>query len=376
MELKRLKSIRMSNSSRVSTRQGALVVFLAVGLSVFAIFSAVAINTAYIQCSRTELRTMVDAAAKAAGQRLNTGGSEAEARQKAIEIAAMNKIAGKSYTLNPEAVVFGRASRQQNGIYEFSQGGWPVNAVKVRAERSKANSNGAIPTFLGSVLGVPSFEIGESATTVKSDRDIALIVDRSGSMMWVVDQDEVYPTGCDITTPPSPTGSRWSALMNGYSAFNDALNATTAWEKVGLVSYASTATEDLDLSWFYGTINSALYDRSQYPINGATNLGHGMELGINQLMTSPEARSDAIKTMVVLTDGIPNTGRDPLELAYECADKNIVVHTISFGKTANAALMQQIADITSGSYRNALTGAALNQAFREIAADLPVRIIQ
>ncbi len=373
--MKNRNPLRQKRHQRPS-RLGALVVFLAISLSVFATFSAIAVNVAYMQTSRTELRTTVDAATKAAAQKLNMGGSVAEARQVAIDVAAMNKIAGKTYNLPPEAVVFGNAARNGAGLFTFNEGATPINAVKVRIDRSAASGNSGIPTFFGGLLGVSSYDIAETAVSVKSDRDIALVIDRSGSMMWRLDQDGVYPIFHNEFTAPSFFSSRWAALRNGYASFEQALNATTAVEKVSLASYATDATADLDFTFSLSSISASLAARGSAPINGWTNLGDGMTVGLTQLKNSPNARFDAVKTMVVLTDGIPNVGRDPIEAAMECAEEGIVVHAVSFGNFANTAIMQQIADITGGTYYNAPTESALNDAFRQIAADLPIRLVQ
>ena len=367
---------RRKHLSTKPSRRGAIVVFLAVGLSVFLTFSAIAVNVAYMQATRTELRTTVDAATRAAAQKLNAGGTKAEARSIAIQVAGLNKIAGREYKLPGKAVVFGNASRNGDGRFSFTADALPTNAVKVLVERSSATKNGAVSTIMGGLLGVASYDVAQTAISLKADRDISLIIDRSGSMMWRLDKQEVYPDGYDHTMPPSPNNSRWATLIRAYAILQNSLNKTTATERMTLVSYSTDASTDVQWTGKYDSIADSLIRRSQKPIEGWTNLGDAMNLGLDQLLENPKVRYDAIKTMIVLTDGVPNRGPWPVSVAHRAADHNVVVHTVSFGDFADKWMMKEIADITNGSYYDAPTEQKLANAFQKIAEDLPVRLIQ
>jgi Ca-activated chloride channel family protein len=106
---------------------------------------------------------------------------------------------------------------------------------------------------------------------------------------------------------------------------------------------------------------------------GYTNIGAGIDLG-REVLNGPAARPLAAKTMVVLTDGIWNRGRDPVLAAQEAANDNIAIHTVTFSSGANISDMRRVAEIGGGQHYHAPDEAALRAAFREIARTLPVVI--
>ena len=73
------------------------------------------------------------------------------------------------------------------------------------------------------------------------DRDICLVVDRSGSMKTGLDTDSI-PGGLGSCDPPHPTLSRWSALGAAVGSFIGGVQETPQMETLGLVSYASAGS--------------------------------------------------------------------------------------------------------------------------------------
>jgi hypothetical protein len=86
------------------------------------------------------------------------------------------------------------------------------------------------------------------------------------------------------------------------------------------------------------------------------------------------ARPWANKVIVVLTDGIHNTGTDPIYAANEASNEKILIFTITFALEADQALMSQVASIGMGKHYHATSGVALNEVFRDIARTLPILI--
>ena len=50
------------------------------------------------------------------------------------------------------------------------------------------------------VLGVKQFQPKETATSTQLDRDICLVVDRSGSMMWTLTSSQLPPARSGLRT--------------------------------------------------------------------------------------------------------------------------------------------------------------------------------
>ena len=105
--------------------------------------------------------------------------------------------------------------------------------------------------------------------------------------------------------------------------------------------------------------------------SGATNIGDEIFAGANALGDKKLARPWATRVMIVLTDGIHNTGTDPVYAAQVAAAENIQIYTIKFSAEADIARMQQVAAAGSGKHIHAATGAELAAAFAKIAHSLP-----
>ena len=86
------------------------------------------------------------------------------------------------------------------------------------------------------------------------------------------------------------------------------------------------------------------------------------------------ARSWATRVLIVLTDGIHNTGTDPIYAASQAASENILIYTVTFSTEADIAKMQTVAEIASGKHFHAKNGSELAEAFREIAQSLPTLV--
>jgi secreted protein with Ig-like and vWFA domain len=102
-----------------------------------------------------------------------------------------------------------------------------------------------------------------------------------------------------------------------------------------------------------------------------------MTAGMATLQTNAGARSYAAKTMIVLTDGINNQYPDPISTASSLMSNNkMVIHTVTFTPDADQYAMQTVAEIGNGKHYHANAPEELEDAFRELALDLPVVIIE
>ena len=166
---------------------------------------------------------------------------------------------------------------------------------------------------------------------------------------------------------PHPTAP-WDDLVIAVDAFLDVLDRTSQEEQVSLASYSSYATLDTWLETDFDIIRNTV---GQLNTGGSTAIGLGMQEGIQALLDSA-ARPFAAKTMVVMTDGIHNSGISPVTVANELIGSyNLTIHTVTFGPGADQALMQQVASIGGGKHYHAATGDQLISIFEEIANNLP-----
>jgi Ca-activated chloride channel family protein len=372
----------MKRSNRRRDRRGAMLVLIAVCLPLLIIMAAFAVDVAWMQLSRTELRTATDAAARAGAKELSMAQSTSAARTRAKAAAKRNLVAGSPLVLTDADIQIGKSVQSgTNTRFTFSNGGAKPNAVRVFGKKTEGSASGPVDLLFSGVLGVDVFEPTESAVSSQLDRDICLVVDRSGSMMWVLTGGSSYPKGTKECDPPHPTKSRWGALASAVEAFLQELDTTVQQENVALASYSSNTTEcgnkykisqiDEDMTPDYSKIRSDMTKLSSKPVKGSTAISAGIDEGI-KVLTGSKTRPFAIKTMIVMTDGIHNQGPEPLLSAKTAATKDITIHTITFSEDADIARMKAVAAAAGGKHFHAEDQAQLIKIFRDIAATLPV----
>lgn len=361
---------------RWAQRSGSLIPLVAGSLVVLVVAAAFSVDTAYLQLARTEMRGAVDASARSAGQVLASGGSSTSAQNAAKAVALENKVAGKPLQLSDSDIVLGNASRSAGGAYLFTPGGSPGNAFQISGRRTRDSLGGQINAIFGGILGVSRYNAIQSATVVRGDRDVLLVLDTSGSMMYRLEVDQSYPSGRSESTPPHPNESRWGVLCQSLGVLFNTLESTSPEEQVGLVTFDTQGAFRSSLNTEYKPVQSRVDEFSSAPLAGWTNLGEGMQLARERLISGLETKPYSARTIILLTDGQPNQGPDPMEEARACKSAKITVHTISFSSFADTQLMQSIADTTGGKYYAAPSEATLRAAFQEIGRDLPVLLTQ
>lgn len=366
-----------------SSRRGAMLPLIAVMLPVLMVFVGFAVDLAYMQNTRLEMRAATDSAARAAATNLSFTDSVSQARAEAKRIAGLNSVAGKPLQLEDSDIVFGHSEKNDAGRWVFTSGGTPNNSVRVLSRRTAASPGGAVPMFFGSFIGRSDFQPTETATASFENVDICLVLDRSTSMKVSVGSDEQGLTTDDprFCQPPNST-SRWNALDAAVRVFVAELRQTSAVEQIALASYSSgvasgtwcganpnAATLDSPLEPNLALIESGIGQLSSTVWNGNTNIEAGMRVALNELTTAPTVRNNAEKIVIVFTDGHENVG-DCVAAANDIAGQNMRIHTVTLGDFANQAKMQEVAAIGAGRHLHADNAAALAAAFRELAAQV------
>ncbi|MGB7346778.1 MAG: VWA domain-containing protein, partial [Pirellulaceae bacterium] len=401
------------------SRRGTVMTLMAFILPVLAILAAFCVNTAHMQLTRTELIVATDASARAGGRAFSEIQTVAAAKDAAKVTAALNTVDGNPLKLrdndSANEIEFGKTN-QYNGTssrYHFEKiptsqidNGTVASAVRVNGVRDFNSLSGRVPLIIPGLLDQHDFGTTQASVAMQVDRDISMIIDRSGSMD---DVDFDWPNGTSpwsystlnagvsagmLTTRygryyyasgvnqleykqwawedhynlgPAPRPA-WQDLVAAVNAFLDVLDTTSQEEQVSLASYSSYATLDTLLEKDHQIVRNKV--ASLYP-SGNTAIGRGMESGINALLDSA-ARPFAAKTMVVMTDGIHNTGVSPVTVAQGFMSSYLLtIHTVTFGEGADQALMQQVASIGGGKHYHAADGDQLIAIFQEIANNLP-----
>lgn len=143
-----------------------------------------------------------------------------------------------------------------------------------------------------------------------------------------------------------------SGSMNTYDPNNTRIDATKMFvenmldtQRVGIVEFTSS-----------GSINEALTDDkdallstldTMYNPGGLTNITDGLRKA-GELFEESEDRQ---KVVVLLTDGESNRERgQELPMAQELADEGVIINTIALGSEVDLELVEEIANISGGSY--------------------------
>jgi len=265
-------------------------------------------------------------------------GDPKETIAKAKEIAKLNTVAGKGIELADSDFVFGQSQRSSaTGRYKFTAGVSPSNSMRVSIKRLNSSANGGIDALIPGPFGKAGFEFEKSSVSTRVDVDIALVLDRSGSMIYASNEAATgFPPKSNPTWKPgdpAPPKSRWLDLAAGANAFLQEMELSALDEFVSLVTYASDVTLDRSVSNSYSQVNDGIGIYTKKFTTGATNIGGGLQSGLNSLGTGA-ARASASNVIILIA----------LPRFYWCKSKNgsfgyrsYVTHGISRVRIKNHA---------------------------------------
>lgn len=152
-------------------RKGIVVVYAAFMMVMVFGFAAFAIDIGYMALCHDQLQTAADAAALAGAMRMKDGITTV--RSSARDIAQRNYL-GKNTISLPDSQI-------QLGVYDLGTHTFTVNeaaANSVKVTTQLTNS----PLFFAPILGHKTFSSNAEAIAIINPRDIAFVLDLSGSM--------------------------------------------------------------------------------------------------------------------------------------------------------------------------------------------------
>jgi hypothetical protein len=168
----------------------ALIVVVLLGMVAFAV------DIGVVVLARTQLQVAADSAALAAAASTHLSREEMEAV--ARRYASANLVVSQPVRLKSEDIEYGTwdiATRT------FASSASPGNAVRVTA-RAERDTGGEVPLFFARVFNINSVRGRASAVACTNPRDIAFVIDLSGSM-----NDDTDPNNTDgINSTFAPQG--------------------------------------------------------------------------------------------------------------------------------------------------------------------------
>lgn len=183
-----------------------------------------------------------------------------------------------------------------------------AQAVKPRRWIPRALQALWILALAGIVLGVSGPHL--TLPVPVRDGSVFICIDTSGSMA----STDVVPT-------------RAQAAKEAAKAF---IEESPAGTKIGIISFAGAAGVVAQLSADHQAVLAAL---DQIPLpNGATAIGDALKLAAGMLPPTGH------RVVILITDGVNNTGTDPAEMAQYLGAHHIPVYTVGIG-TPNGGLI-------------------------------------
>lgn len=395
-------------NTKAPHRQGTMLVFVLMLLTVILVMVVYSVDVAFMQLARTELRAAVDASAKAAAGELSlSNGNKSMASAAGILAASKNEVAGVPLKLAVGDFEFGQAVEQNDGTWLFQLEHQPYTAVRVTGLKSASTNSGPVNLFFAPIFGNDTFTPQSISVASQFKQELVLVIDRSHSMTWDdsgvewdyppgIPESDVYNDGIldwkdSFLSPPHSTDSRWAQLSSSVAKFLQIMDQRTVTPNIALVTWASyldsnttegqltgetfpAVNRDVNLGTDFSAIMSKITDRGNQYMLGRTNLSAGIDEGVAVVVD--QASPDSKKTLVVMTDGQWNTGRDPVLAAQDAKALGIVIHTITFLSVDAQTTMIDVAEVTGGRHFHASNATELDAIFEELARTLPVALTQ
>lgn len=347
----------------VAQTEGQAAVFLILFAFLFAMFGAAVVDVGLMLNARRDAQGDADMAALAGSLELSLSADPSvQTADQAAAISHAIAWAGQNGVPNDAHLAVSTVSNC------FSGNDGHATGVQVTIDREP-------PSFFLGFLGLTDWTVGATAVACSSGRDIAVVIDRSGSMC----ADSLGRVSNDCSKSPKPL-KPFSAVQDAAIQFSR--NFSPVYDQLALVSYASTASTNRSLGTGFGPGSSFETAVNGMKPGDSTNIGAALLKARDQL-TGSTAQTDAAKIIVLLTDGIPNLPTNETrgkeyaeEQAQLAADAGIRIYVIGLGKGVDDAFLEGIASIGSGVYLRAPQSSDLSAAFQTIADLAHARLAQ
>lgn len=250
----------------------------------------------------------------------------------------------------------------------------PNRALREAIESARGTQ--ATPSGLSSATALGEGPSPSAGTSVASGVELTAAGLDGSLLVSVVPPAEGRRTAVDICCVIDVSGSmsRNATLQNeagGVEEFDidlldvvkhsvkTVINMLGTEDRLSIVAFSSTATTHLTLtSMSEPGRRRAISSLEALEPNGATNLWAGLQMGLESLRTAkaPARSSNRLRTVLVLTDGLPNVepprGHLPTLEKYlqRYPDFSCSVNTFGFGYCLDSELLSQIAVLGGGNY--------------------------
>lgn len=211
-------------------------------------------------------------------------------------------------------------------------------------------------TFLVLALAKP-FSYDAITPSQKYGRNIVLALDTSGSMS---------ETGIKEKEPDK---SKFELMLESVTAFID----KRVSDNIGVVAFGTFAFTATPITYDHQSLKTLLALLEVEIAGKNTAIGDG----IAQSLTTLSFVDSGEKIIILLTDGMNNSGKVAVKQAVENAiDRQVKVYTIGFGekKDFDVNMLSQISSQTGGKMYAAVDADDLDEVYSEIDSLIPTKI--
>jgi len=369
-----MKNNRVKNNVS-EKRRGLALVLVALLLPLIVGIVAFVVDIGMMTLLRAEIQNAVDAGTLAATLQFQNDPDDADAAGKAaLEFIQRNRV-GSTLTI-PEDAVQVEIGRWNPATQKFTATTVDANAVHVFARQDDQE------TFFGKMFGRQSYGAPADAIAATSGvtSDIMMVLDLSGSMASEGRIEALVAAAPTFVDVIESFGGDDQIGMMGLSVEPQLFNLNLIKSNTSVLMYTSGLHVNSGEKYHVGVLEKKLttnFDQLRNTVLSANNLtpakygdgftGTGGALGdaVHYLVNGAEARSNAEKFIVLMSDGMANRpvnvgDRYALEMAEYAKANEVKVFTISLGNGADLDLMQRIADTTGGEHFDA-TGSGVSE---------------
>lgn len=206
---------------------------------------ALAIDIGLVAVARTQVQGAADIAALTGARLLNGNADQvyniSGSNSSAVNAATYNKVLGQSVAASEVTIRTGQYKYNSTlqrfdpdlSAYTTSTSAAPASGSGAWTA-SEATINSSQPTYFARVLGVNSFNVGATATAVHRPRDVALILDFSGSMKFATEANWPHSTDGSRSMNPDPAWPKfghWSRYVGLATDGTNPMQRTTKFTK-------------------------------------------------------------------------------------------------------------------------------------------------
>lgn len=377
-ESKLINRARASFGSTNVRRSGMSLAYLIIGFTVFVGLVAFGVDVGYVQLVKTELRASVDAANLAGATGLPV--SATEARKRAKDAAAANKVGGKPLVLQDSDIELGlwdQTTQSFTPLTEMDESS--ATAVRVTAHRTAARGD-PVPLVFARMIGLNSTDLTISAAAgFAQAADVVLVQDITTSFKEelpdakIGDQallDALYASGAGKSNFGVVVHTGWGKTLSPLRQINS--NYTYLTNTISGINLAGT---------------------SGMPVASGTDISAGLSEAIKVFNDAAyTSYPNTVKAIVLVSDGSPSantSGSNPsktdaqlLTLAQQIADQawaqRIHIYIVFMNADNDAVAAANVKTLTrgSGDFVQVTDPKQLPNALQKLTRRLPMSLLK